>query len=107
MEWTPRKYAKKLKTNGYWREKTRTKHIRKLKRIKKELNAMEPDEDEFPLYRAGFHEALNKALTKIDEVLNGTAYHIKNQYGYAALKLLFIKRGEQCQWTPRKLRQAN
>ena len=26
-------------------------------------------EDEFLLYRAGFHEALNKALTKIDEVL--------------------------------------
>ena len=26
-------------------------------------------EDEFPLYQAGFHEALNKALTKIDEVL--------------------------------------
>ena len=39
------------------------------KRIKKELNVMEPDDDEFPLYRAGFHEALNKALTKIDEVL--------------------------------------
>ena len=71
---TPENYAKQIKNAKRHiekREKTAdVKHIRaKLKRIKKELNAMEPDDDEFPLYRAGFHEALNKALTKIDEVL--------------------------------------
>ena len=65
---TPENYAKRHIEK---REKTAdAKHIKaRLRKARKELNAMEPDEDEFPLYRAGFHEALNKALTKIDEVL--------------------------------------
>ena len=71
---TPENYAKQIKNAKRHiekREKTAdAKHIRaKLKRIKKELNAMECDVDELPLYRAGFQDALNEALNKIDEVL--------------------------------------
>ena len=71
---TPENYAKQIKNAKRHiekREKTAdVKHIRaKLKRIKKELNAMECGIDELPLYRAGFQDALNEALTKIDEVL--------------------------------------
>lgn len=70
---TPENYAKQIKNAKRHiekREKTAdTKHIRaKLRRIKKELSEMECDHDGL-VYRAGFHEALNKALTKIDEVL--------------------------------------
>ena len=71
---TPENYAKQIKNAKRHiekREKTAdVKHIRaKLKRIKKELNAIECDIDELPLYRAGFQDALNDALNKIDEVL--------------------------------------
>ena len=71
---TPENYAKQIKNAKRHiekREKTAdVKHIRaKLKRIKKELNAMECDLDELPMYRAGFQDALNEALNKIDEVL--------------------------------------
>ena len=71
---TPENYAKQIKNAKRHIEKrdkaADVKHIRaKLKRIKKELNAMECDADEFPLYRAGFQDALNEALNKIDEVL--------------------------------------
>ena len=71
---TPENYAKQIKNAKRHiekREKTAdVKHLRaKLKRIKKELNAMECDVDELPLYRAGFQDALNEALNKIDEVL--------------------------------------
>ena len=71
---TPENYAKQVKNAKRHiekREKTAdVKHIRaKLKRIKKELNAIECDADELPLYRAGFQDALNEALNKIDEVL--------------------------------------
>ena len=71
---TPENYAKQIKNAKRHiekREKTAdVKHIRaKLKRIKKELNAIECDVDELPLYRAGFQDALNEALNKIDEVL--------------------------------------
>ena len=64
---TPENYAKRHIEK---REKTADiKHIRdKLRRIKKELSEMECDHGGI-VYRAGFHEALNKALTKIDEVL--------------------------------------
>lgn len=71
---TPENYAKQIKNAKRHiekREKTAdVKHIKaRLRKARKELNAMECDLEELPLYRAGFHEALNKALTKIDEVL--------------------------------------
>ena len=71
---TPENHAKQIKNAKRHiekREKTAdVKHIRaKLKRIKKELNAIECDIDELPLYRAGFQDALNEAINKIDEVL--------------------------------------
>lgn len=71
---TPENYTKQIKNaKRHIKKRDKTadvKHIRaKLKRIKKELNAMECDLDELPLYRAGFQDALNEALNKIDEVL--------------------------------------
>ena len=71
---TPENYAKQIKNAKRHidkREKTAdAKHIKaRLRKARKELNAMECDVDELPLYRAGFQDALNEALSKIDEVL--------------------------------------
>ena len=71
---TPENYAKQIKNAKRHIEKrdkaADVKHIKaRLRKARKELNAMECDLEELPLYRAGFQEALSKALTKIDEVL--------------------------------------
>ena len=71
---TPENYAKQIKNAKRHiekREKTAdAKHIKaRLRKERRELNAMECDMDELPLYRAGFQDALNEALNKIDEVL--------------------------------------
>lgn len=71
---TPENYAKQIKNAKRHiekREKTAdTKHIKaRLRKARKELNAMECDLEELPLYRAGFQDALNEAINKIDEVL--------------------------------------
>lgn len=71
---TPENYAKQIKNAKRHiekREKTAdTKHIKaRLRKARKELNAMECDLEELPLYRAGFQEAVNEAIKKIDEVL--------------------------------------
>ena len=71
---TPENYAKQIKNAKRHiekREKTAdAKRIKaRLRKARKELNAMECDVDEMPLYRAGFQDALNEALNKIDEVL--------------------------------------
>lgn len=71
---TPENYAKQIKNAKRHiekREKTAdAKHIKsRLRKARKELNAMECDLDELPLYRAGFQDALNEAINKIDEVL--------------------------------------
>ena len=71
---TPENYAKQIKNAKRHiekREKTADeKHIKaRSRKARKELNAMECDVDELPLYRAGFQDALNEALNKIDEVL--------------------------------------
>lgn len=71
---TPENYAKQIKNAKRHiekREKTAdAKHIKaRLRKTRKELNAMECDLDELPLYRAGFQDALNEAINKIDEVL--------------------------------------
>ena len=70
----PENYAKQIKNAKRHidkREKTAdVKHIKaRLRKARKELNAMECDADELPLYRAGFQDALSEALNKIDEVL--------------------------------------
>lgn len=70
---THENYAKQIKNakrHTEKRDKTAdAKHIRaKLRRIKKELNAMECDLDELPLYRAGFQDAINEASSKIEDV---------------------------------------
>lgn len=71
---TQENYAKQIKNAKRHiekREKTAdAKHIKaRLRKARKELNAIECDIDELPLYRAGFQDALNEALSKIDEVL--------------------------------------
>lgn len=71
---TPENYAKQIKNAKRHiekRDKTAdAKHIKaRLRKARKELNAMKCDVDEMPLYRAGFQDALNEALNKIDEVL--------------------------------------
>ena len=71
---TQENYAKQIKNAKRHiekREKTAdAKHIKaRLRKARKELNAMECDLEELPLYRAGFQDALNEALNKIDEVL--------------------------------------
>ncbi len=71
---TPENYAKQIKNAKRHiekREKTAdTKHIKaRLRKARKELNEMECDLEELPLYRAGFQDALNEAINKIDEVL--------------------------------------
>ena len=65
---TPENYTKRHIEK---RDKTiDAKHIKaRLRKARKELNAMECDLDELPLYRAGFQDALSEALNKIDEVL--------------------------------------
>ena len=70
----PENYAKQIKNAKRHiekREKTSdVKHIKaRLRNARRELSAMECDLDELPLYRAGFQDALNEALNKIDEVL--------------------------------------
>ena len=70
----PENYANQIKNAKRHiekREKTAdAKHIKaRLRKARRELNAMECDVDELPLYRAGFQDALNEALNKIDEVL--------------------------------------
>ena len=71
---TTENYAKQIKNAKRHidkREKTAdAKHIKaRLRKARKELNAIECDLDELPLYRAGFQDALNEAINKIDEVL--------------------------------------
>ncbi len=71
---TTENYEKQIKNDKRHiekREKTAdAKHIKaRLRKARKELNAMECDLDELPLYRAGFQDALNEAINKIDEVL--------------------------------------
>ena len=71
---TPENYAKQIKNAKRHIEKrektTDAKHIKaRLRNARRELSAMECDVDELPLYRAGFQDALNEALNKIDEVL--------------------------------------
>lgn len=71
---TPENYAKQIKNAKRHIDKRdrvcETKHLRaKLKKMKRELLAMESDIDDLPLYRAGFDEAINEAVKKINEVL--------------------------------------
>ena len=71
---TPENYTKQIKNAKRHIEKrgktADAKHIKaRLRKARRELNAMECDVDELPLYRAGFQDALNEALNKIDEVL--------------------------------------
>lgn len=65
------KQIKNAKRHIEKREKTAdAKHIKaRLRKARKELNAMECDLDELPLYRAGFQDAVNEAIKKIDGVL--------------------------------------
>ena len=71
---TTENYAKQIKNAKRHIDKRdrvcETKHLRaKLKKMKRELETLECANDEFPLYQAGFNEAIGEALKKIGEIL--------------------------------------